>query len=135
DTKAIWQELAPALDDAISALDEQDRVAILRRFFEQKPLREVGDALGIGEDAARMRINRALEKMRVFLVRRGAVCSVVILSTLLAERAVQAAPASLAPSVSTAALGAKIAPGSSLVAMLLALLAKTKVKVAAGLVV
>jgi RNA polymerase sigma factor (sigma-70 family) len=135
DADAVWQELAPALDDAINALGEQDRVAILRRFFEQKPLREVGEALGTGEDAARMRINRALEKMRVFLVRRGAICSVAILSAVLAERAVQAAPAPLAPSVCTAALTAKIAADSSLIAALLALLAKTKIKVAAGLVV
>jgi RNA polymerase sigma factor (sigma-70 family) len=135
DTEAVWQQLAPALDDAINALGEQDRVAILRRFFEQKPLREVGETLGIGEDAARMRINRALERMRLFLVRRGAVCSVAILSTLLAERALQAAPATLAPSVSTAALAAKVTAAPSLIAILLALLAKTKIKVAAGLVV
>src|SRR5687767_15449342 len=74
DTEAVWQQLTPHLDDAINALAEQDRLAILRRFFERQPLREVGDALGIGEDAARMRINRALEKLRGILVRKGAAC-------------------------------------------------------------
>jgi RNA polymerase sigma factor (sigma-70 family) len=126
DADAVWQQLAPSLEDAINALGEQDRVAILQRFFEQKPLREIGHALGIGEDAARMRINRALERMRLFLVRRGAVCSLALLSTLLAERAVHAAPAALAPSVSTAALAAKASVGPSLLALFLALLAKSK---------
>ena len=40
------------------------------RFFEEKPLKEVGGALGTSEDAAKMRVTRALDKMRDFFNRK-----------------------------------------------------------------
>ena len=56
------EEIAPVLDEAINLLAGQDRMAILLRFFDQRDFRAIGAALGTGEDAARMRVNRALEK-------------------------------------------------------------------------
>src|SRR2546430_13430286 len=52
------------LDEAIGQLGKDDRHAILLRFFEQRDFRSVGDAMGTKEDAARMRVSRALEKDR-----------------------------------------------------------------------
>jgi RNA polymerase sigma factor (sigma-70 family) len=127
---AVWQQLAPYLDDAINALNDADRVAILRRFFERQPLRDIGEALGIGEDAARMRVNRALEKLRLFLVRKGAVCSLALLGTLLAARAVEPAPTDAAQSVQKAALAAKLSGAASVSSILFALLKKIKGKTA-----
>jgi RNA polymerase sigma factor (sigma-70 family) len=129
ETHAAWLELAPHLDDAMNDLAEQDRVAILQRFFQGKPLREVGEALGIGEDAARMRVNRALEKLRSLLESKGAVCSSAVLATALSGQAVEAAPASVAHSVQTAALAAaKIASAPSLLITILTFMAKAKMK-------
>src|SRR6266480_3501035 len=51
----IWRQVAPVLDQAMNQLNERDRDAIVLRFFEHQPLREVGAALGASEDAARMR--------------------------------------------------------------------------------
>jgi hypothetical protein len=67
----IWREVAPVLDEALSELGEKDRNAVLLRFFEQKNLAEVGHALGIGEDGARRRIERALDKLRGMLGSAG----------------------------------------------------------------
>ena len=47
-------------------LREKDRRAIVLRFYEGRNLREVGLALGASEDAAKKRVNRALEKLRNF---------------------------------------------------------------------
>src|SRR5688572_2100261 len=47
--EAIWQEISPVLDEALTRLGDKDRNALLLRFFEQKNLAEVGQALGIGE--------------------------------------------------------------------------------------
>ena len=55
--------VAPILDEAINELGEADRTAILLRFFEQHDFRSVGRAIGSNEDAARMRVSRALEKL------------------------------------------------------------------------
>ncbi len=66
-----WNELRPVLDAAMHELSEPDREAILLRFFEGRSLAEVGAAIGLAENSARMRVERALEKLRVRLARRG----------------------------------------------------------------
>src|SRR5204863_1243743 len=41
-TAADWTHIEPLLDEAMHALDETDRSAVLLRYFENKSLREVG---------------------------------------------------------------------------------------------
>ena len=84
--------VAPLLDEAINRLGAEDRTAILLRFFEQRDLRSVGNALGSTEDAARMRVNRALEKLHSLLTHRGVTLSAAALGTVLTAEAVTAAP-------------------------------------------
>jgi len=95
--------IGPILDEAINKLGEADRTAILLRFFEQRDFRSVGEALGSNEDAARMRVTRALEKLHSLLKRRGVTTSAAALDAALAVGAVQAAPVGLAATISTAA--------------------------------
>jgi len=97
-------QFAPVLDEAIGQLDAEDRTAILLRFFERKDFRGVGDALGSSEDAARKRVDRALEKLHVLLKHRGATLSAAALGTALATEAVTGAPAGLAATISSAAI-------------------------------
>jgi RNA polymerase sigma factor (sigma-70 family) len=90
----------PILDDAINELGDEDREAITLRFFEQQSFRAVGEIVGSSEDAARMRVNRALEKLHGLLRSRGvAAVSVGALTTILGTKAVSAAPIGLAASV------------------------------------
>lgn len=102
-----WEELAPVLDEAMFDLRERDRLAILLRHFERKPLSEVGARLGLSDNAARMRVERALEKLREVLKRRGVLIEPAALGTLLASMA--AAPASHAMSVPLMAAAASAA--------------------------
>ena len=51
-TAADWTHLEPRLDEAMHALDETDRAAVLLRYFENQSLREVGQRLGTSDDAA-----------------------------------------------------------------------------------
>ena len=67
-----WTRLRPVLDDIIDNLGQQDRDAVVLRFLEGRPFAEIGRALKISEDAARMRTERALEKLRRLLIERGA---------------------------------------------------------------
>lgn len=98
-----FSRVAPLLDEAINELGEADRTAILLRFFEQHDFRAVGQALGSNEDAARMRVTHALEKLEDFLKRRGVTTSAASLGVVLTANAVQAAPVGLAVTISTAA--------------------------------
>ena len=66
-----WTQIAPLLDAAMAGLNETDRHAVVLRFFYGKSLREIGAVLGANEDTARMRINRAIEKLQKFFLKRG----------------------------------------------------------------
>ena len=95
----IWNQLSPHLDEAVAALSATDRTAILLRFYERKSLREVGERLGISEEAAKKRVSRALDKLRDFLTGRGISLSGAVLAAVLTEQTVRAAPAMLASTV------------------------------------
>jgi RNA polymerase sigma factor (sigma-70 family) len=102
-TASDWTHVEPFLDDAMSALDDTDRIAVLLRYFENKTLREVGRALGASEDAAQKRVSRAVEYLREFFAKRGVTIGASGLVVVLSANAVQAAPVGLAATIATAA--------------------------------
>jgi RNA polymerase sigma factor (sigma-70 family) len=97
---ALWRELSPLLDDAVADLRASDRDAIVLRFFQNRSLAEVGATLGASEDATRMRVNRALEKMRKFFVQRGVTISSTAIAGTLSANSAHAVPAGLAAIIS-----------------------------------
>jgi RNA polymerase sigma factor (sigma-70 family) len=109
----VWQRIAPALDDAVTALGEKDRRAIILRFYEGRNLREVGAVLGASEDAAEKRIARALEKIRRFFFKRGVDSTTTALAGAISANSVQAAPVGLAKTISAVALGKSAAASAS----------------------
>jgi RNA polymerase sigma factor (sigma-70 family) len=129
DSGASLRQVAPMLDEAITQLGSEDRIAILLRFFEQRDFRAVGEALGSNEDAARMRVNRALGKLHSLLKQRGVTLSITALGTALTAEAVTAAPAGLAVTVSGAAL-AGAAAGAGTALTLTKLMVMTKLQAA-----
>lgn len=108
-----WDRIRPVLDDALGELGAADREAIVLRFFEGRDYRTVGLRLALSENAARMRVERALDKLRGRLVRHGVDSSAAALALALAGPAVAAAPAGLAAAVTGPALvsGAAAASG------------------------
>src|SRR5437867_9546035 len=102
-TAADWTHIGPLLDEAMHVLDETDRSAVLLRYFENKSLREVGRTFGTSEDAAQKRVSRAVERLREFFVKRGITVGASGLAVVISANAVQAAPAGLAVTISTAA--------------------------------
>lgn len=109
--EAVWSELSPLLDDAMSHLSATDRDAIVLRFFQNKTLPEVGSALGMEESAANKRVSRALEKLRKLFARRGVALTSVLIANAVAANSVNAAPAGLAATLASGATqSAAIAP-------------------------
>jgi len=98
-----WTQIEPLLDEAMDALDDTDRTAVLLRYFENRSLREVGQTLGTTDDTARKRVNRAIEHLREFLTKHGVTVGATGLVVVLSANAVQAAPIGLAATISTAA--------------------------------
>ena len=101
---AEWERLRPVLDEAMHGLSDADREAILLRYFQNRRLAEVGQRLGLSEDAARMRVDRALDKLQVLLGRRGITSTTAALGVVLSNPLLAAAPAGMAASVTGAAL-------------------------------
>jgi RNA polymerase sigma factor (sigma-70 family) len=127
-----WVLLRPVLEDAMHELGEKDRHAVLLRFFQNKSLKEVGMALGLGENAARMRVTRALEKLHSLLKHRGVTLSVAALGTVLTAEAVTAAPAGLAVTISSVALaGAAAGTGTSLTLLKAMIMTKLQLGISA----
>ena len=101
---AAWEQLRPELDSVMDDLSEPDRNAVLLRYFENRPYAEIGVRFQISEDAARMRVDRALEKLRTLQARRGITSTAAALGGLLAAQSAVAAPAGLAAAVSGSVL-------------------------------
>jgi RNA polymerase sigma factor (sigma-70 family) len=70
-----WKQIAPFLNDAIARLNDKDRNPIVLRYIEDKSLKEVGAALGWSEAAAKKRVSRAVEKLRIFIDSLAAVAT------------------------------------------------------------
>jgi RNA polymerase sigma factor (sigma-70 family) len=100
-----WGAVRPLLDAALATLGDADRAAVALRFLENRPLRDVGQRLGVSEEAARKRVDRAVGRLRRWLGKRG-VAAPAALGALLAANAADAAP----PAVVAAAAGAAAAP-------------------------
>ncbi len=131
---AVWQQLAPVLEEAMSGLNNEDRDAIVMRFFERQTFRTVGETMGTGEDGARKRVERALEKLRGFFGRRGVAVSAVSLAGVLSSQAVTTAPAGLAAVVTTASLAGAAAAGGGAGLILMKFMTLTNLKIAAATV-
>ena len=134
--EADWDRLRPVLDTAMRELNERDREAVLLRFFEGHDFAEVGAKLHLTENAARMRVDRALDKLRVRLSNRGVTSTAAALAAALANQAVVAAPAGLAATVTGAALsGTAVAGGSAWAALQLFAMSKLQVGIVGTVIV
>lgn len=103
--EADWEKIRPALDDVMHELAESDREAILLRYFENRRFAEVGLKLGLNENAARMRVERALEKLRATFTKRG-ITTVAALASVISANAIQVAPTGLAATLTTTSIAA-----------------------------
>jgi RNA polymerase sigma factor (sigma-70 family) len=124
EARADWEKIRPSLDEAMHELKEPDREAILLRFFENRPFAEIGEKIGLSENAARMRVERALEKLRGLLVSRG-VTTVAALASVISANAVQIAPAGLAATLTSTSLAGA---GAGTTFTLLKLMTATQLK-------
>jgi RNA polymerase sigma factor (sigma-70 family) len=105
---ANWSQIEPILDEAMETLEEKERSAVLLRYFENKSLREVGQALGTTEEAARKRVSRGVESLQEFFTKRGVTAGAGGLTIAISANAVQGAPLSLSATIATTAFGSTV---------------------------
>lgn len=105
--------LRPLLDDALVTLKPEEREAIVLRFFSGRTFGEIGAALALTDEAARKRVDRALEKMQAVLVRRGVTSTGAALGVVLTAIGADPVPAGLALRVASVALTKAAAPAAA----------------------
>ncbi|MGH7180132.1 MAG: RNA polymerase sigma factor [Tepidisphaeraceae bacterium] len=103
------------LDSAMSDLAERDRTAILLSYFSRQSFREIGAALGVSEEAARKRVERAVMRLRDLFRVRGVTVAAEALVAGFAMGSITA-PGHLSASVVAACSAAKPAGVSALIA-------------------
>lgn len=101
---AEWQQVRPVLDQALNEINERDRDAILLRYFDGRSFPEIGARLRLTENAARMRVERALEQLDVALRKRGITSTASALAAAVGVQVTAASPAGLATAVTGTAL-------------------------------
>lgn len=108
-----WQEIAPHLDAVLGDLQDTDRDALLLRYFQQKTAHQMAEILGISDEAAQKRVNRAVERVRDVFAKRGITIGASGLIVLISANAVQSAPLGLAVTISAAALTGSVVTSST----------------------
>jgi RNA polymerase sigma factor (sigma-70 family) len=131
-TDHVWHQLAPLLENAMDALSERDRAALVLRYFENRSWREVAHLTQVTEDAAQKRAARALEKLRKLFAKRGVALTTTLIAGAVSAKSVHAAPAGMVKAISaiTAAKGATAATSATLVKGAMKLMMWTKIKTA-----
>ncbi len=120
------------LDDVLHELGEMDRTAVLLRHVEQRPFADIGARLGMSENAARMRVDRAMEKLRTRLARRGVTSTSSVLVSTLAGASTSVVPPGLATTVASTVLASGFTTPFNFT--LLIVMASSPVKIAIALI-
>ena len=119
-----WQEMQPVLEGALASFSAKDREALILRFYRSLTVREIAATLGIATDAAQKRIDRATDRLRSNLARRGFQTSSSLSAALLAGYAAEAtaAPLSISLLASKAITAAAVSTSTPLLVTLAALM-------------
>ena len=128
-----WKRMQPVLDEALASLSSTDREALLLRFYRSLSIRELGASLGIATDAAQKRLDRATERLRRQLARRGCEVGGTLSAVMLAGFAADAQSAVPAASVlASNAIAAGTAGGFSTLITTGIIIMTKKTTIAAG---
>jgi RNA polymerase sigma factor (sigma-70 family) len=127
------EQLTPFLEQAMGQLRRVEQDAVVLRFFQGKSLRETGQALAMSEEAARKRVDRALDKMRAYFARCGITASAALLTSALSAHAAGApAPAGLAAKIAGCSPAGKIGAGGFSHSIVKLIFMNTTAKLAIG---
>jgi len=131
DEASALRNLVPLLDEALLSLKENERTALLLRYYESHSLRDVGAALGVSEDTAQKRVATALERISQFFKRRGFKTATAAVSAAALQHTAASASAFTVSLVSNAALQAAPAGLAGLSLLLARLASLSKAQTAA----
>jgi RNA polymerase sigma factor (sigma-70 family) len=102
-TEPGWESYAKVLDEAMTHLKRKDRDAVALRYLRGLSFKQVGLAMGTGEDAAKKRVGRAIGRLRETMSKKAAVPVAAELATQLEAHGIEVAPHSLVTTLTASA--------------------------------
>jgi RNA polymerase sigma factor (sigma-70 family) len=102
-TEPEWENYAKVLDEAMVRLRVKDRDAIALRYLRGLSFKQVGQAMGTREDAAKKRVGRAIERLRETMSKTVIMPAAAVLTTQMEARCIEAAPPSLVTAMAASA--------------------------------
>src|SRR5690606_1702443 len=91
----VWDDIYPMVDEAIAALPDDLRVALIAAYLEGQPHRAIAKSLGVPRRTVTYRIAKAVDSLRAALVRRGVPVGAAVFASTIGARMAEAAPPSL----------------------------------------
>jgi RNA polymerase sigma factor (sigma-70 family) len=131
-----WDDIQPLLETAMDRLNAADRSAVMMRFYQHTSDGETAMLLGISTEAAKKRVQRAIEKLRGILQRMGvSMPGAALATTITTHAATEPAPAHLMGRIIAGATTACSESAATLIAKgAINMMIWTKIKLAGALV-
>ncbi len=98
------EKFEPFFDEFMEGLPDRDREAVLLHFFEGRTFPEIGQAFSMSPDAARMRVSRAVDRLRGEMEGRGVKSTAAAVAAVLATQSAALAGAPSAVALATRAI-------------------------------
>jgi RNA polymerase sigma-70 factor (ECF subfamily) len=92
---SAWQEVSPAIDEALDELDDESRDLLVRHFLQGTPQAELAEEAAVSAATMSRRLKHAINDLRQRLLKRGVTIAPAVLLLLCARHAAEAAPAAL----------------------------------------
>lgn len=99
-----WHDLAPHVDQALNALDEETRDLLVQYYFENRSMADIASEKGISHPTVSRRVEAGRSQLREEFRKKGIVVAAAALGSLLTENAAQAAPAAVVSELAKIAL-------------------------------
>jgi len=109
-----WPQLAPVLEEGMDELKQEDREALLLKFYQGLETKEVAKELGLSLEAAKKRVTRALGRLRGILASKGVSMPAVVLGAAMAAHALTSTGGMSTTGVADKALAMKMIPAAEL---------------------
>ncbi|MBN2588990.1 MAG: hypothetical protein JXA96_03935, partial [Sedimentisphaerales bacterium] len=123
------------IDEELDKLDNLTREVIILHFLEGQNMTDIAEKFGISQPTVSRRIESGIDSLRQKLKSRGVILTAAMLSALLTENIVQAAPASIMRELGKIAIAGSKATIGAEIASTISTIAAVKMKLIAGIMI
>ncbi|MBN2589800.1 MAG: hypothetical protein JXA96_08050, partial [Sedimentisphaerales bacterium] len=123
------------IDEELDKLDNLTREVIILHFLEGQKMTDIAEKFGLSQPTVSRRIESGIDSLRQKLKSRGVIVTAAMLTALLMENIVQAAPASIMRELGKIAIARSKATIGAEIASTISTVAAVKMKLIAGMMI